>query len=168
MPFLNGKFYMNPAYGRAVERARASEAVSAHDDSQQQGQGDHWVTIDHRHVLIQETQAGRAQHKAQLHSAQRREVIRIYNEYSGLRPKPGATTRADLTKARENAAHVYDNVHGRGFQGSSSLGPQDARDIRNPKTDASKYYQDTQDAVTAAAKESDTTQNANHVYIYDP
>ena len=25
MPFINGRFYMNPAYGRALERARADE-----------------------------------------------------------------------------------------------------------------------------------------------
>jgi hypothetical protein len=27
MPFINGRFYMNPAYGRAAERARGSEAI---------------------------------------------------------------------------------------------------------------------------------------------
>ena len=26
MPFIIGRFYMNPAYGRALERARAAEA----------------------------------------------------------------------------------------------------------------------------------------------
>jgi hypothetical protein len=58
MPLINGSFYMDPAHGRAAE------AVSEHDDSEEQGQGDHWVTIDHRHVLLQGTQAGRAQRSA--------------------------------------------------------------------------------------------------------
>jgi hypothetical protein len=36
MPFIDGKFYMNPAYGRAIERARAGEEASRHNDSSQQ------------------------------------------------------------------------------------------------------------------------------------
>lgn len=67
-----------------------------------------------------------------------------------------------------NGAHVYDNVNGRGFQGSSGLGAQDARDIRKAGTDAAVYYQDAKDAVAQAASEPDTTQNANHIYLYDP
>jgi hypothetical protein len=27
MPFINGKFYMNPAYGRAIERARRANEI---------------------------------------------------------------------------------------------------------------------------------------------
>jgi rare lipoprotein A (peptidoglycan hydrolase) len=48
MPFINGKFYMNPAYGRAVERARDAEGGLPEDE------GGHWVTINGRHLLIQE------------------------------------------------------------------------------------------------------------------
>ncbi len=44
MPFVNGRFYMNPAYGRAVEQTRGT----------QQEPNAHWVTIDGRHVLIRE------------------------------------------------------------------------------------------------------------------
>lgn len=65
MPFINGKFYMNPAYGRALENARASEATSSQPDRQQRDSGAHWVTIDGRHVLIQETKGGGAEHQAQ-------------------------------------------------------------------------------------------------------
>jgi hypothetical protein len=49
----------------------------------------------------------------------RREVDKLYNEFSGIRPKPGATTEPNRSQAVVNAAHVYDNVNGRGFQGSS-------------------------------------------------
>jgi hypothetical protein len=43
---------MNPAHGRAVERARGAEATSEHDkpQEQEQEQDTHWVTIDGRHV----------------------------------------------------------------------------------------------------------------------
>ena len=57
MPFINGKFYMNPAYGRAVERTRqpgASAATPGPNDHAAEG---HWVTIDHRHVFIDETRS---------------------------------------------------------------------------------------------------------------
>jgi hypothetical protein len=62
MPFINGRFYMNPAYGRALENARASEATSSQANRQQRDSGAHWVTIDGRHVLIQETQEERARY----------------------------------------------------------------------------------------------------------
>jgi len=168
MPFINGRFYMNPAYGRAVERTRGPQAAPERSGPQQQGQGAHWVTIDGKHVLIHETQAGQARRLAKHEDAQRRKVIKIYNETSGLRPKSGVTTDANLSQARLNIAHVYNNLNGRGFQGSSTLGPDDARDINKPGTDAATYYQDTKDAVEEASTEPDSTQNANHVYLYDP
>ena len=59
MPYINGRFYINPAYGRAVEAARAAaaarDAAPNHDQERQQ-QGGHWVTIDDRHVFIHERQ----------------------------------------------------------------------------------------------------------------
>jgi|ERR1700722_3563764 len=55
MPFINGRFYMNPAYGRALERARADEEPSRHNDSDRQESDGHWVTIDGHHVLIKES-----------------------------------------------------------------------------------------------------------------
>ncbi len=58
MPFINGRFYMNPAYGRAVEQARTAAATS--HPHQPQDPNAHWVTMDGRHVLIREAQPGRA------------------------------------------------------------------------------------------------------------
>jgi hypothetical protein len=60
MPLINGKFYMNPAYGRALEDARAGEEASPHNGSSQQGPDSHWVRINGRHVLIQGTQSSGA------------------------------------------------------------------------------------------------------------
>jgi rare lipoprotein A (peptidoglycan hydrolase) len=48
MPLINGRFYMNPTYGRAVERAREAATSSS------EGPGEHWVTINGHHVLIHE------------------------------------------------------------------------------------------------------------------
>ena len=60
MPFISGKFYMNPAYGQAVENARAAEGTSNQHAQQPQDPNAHWVTMDGRHALIRQTQAGRA------------------------------------------------------------------------------------------------------------
>jgi rare lipoprotein A (peptidoglycan hydrolase) len=55
MPRINGRYYINPAYGRALERARA--AGDPPDRQEPLGDSDtHWVTIDGRHVLIPERQ----------------------------------------------------------------------------------------------------------------
>src|SRR5208282_5013185 len=64
MPFINGRFYMNPAYGRAVEHARSTRVESDHEVSQRQPDA-HWVTIDGRHALISETPTGKAQENQQ-------------------------------------------------------------------------------------------------------
>ena len=48
---------MNPAYGRAVENARGDKTPSQSGDSTERTQpkGDgHWVTVNHRHILIDE------------------------------------------------------------------------------------------------------------------
>ena len=61
MPIINGKFYINPAHGRGLERARISETNSNDVSGRpEQEKGDHWVTINGRHVQLDEGQAGRA------------------------------------------------------------------------------------------------------------
>lgn len=163
MPFINGRYYMNPAYGRAVERVRADELSPTGRKEQNEPEAER-ASMGHRHASVHKPLSGQ-------NSSQRAQTVKtnkIYNEFSGLRPKKVMTTSADLDRARISAAHVYHNVNGKGFQGSSKLGPDDARDIKIPGTPAAEGYQATKDAVAATAREQDTTQNANHVYIYDP
>lgn len=81
MPFVNGKFYMNPAYGRAVEGARDAEDLPGQPD--RNDQGDHWVTINGNHVLI---------HEGQDAGAPRKDDVRMkagvgYGETRGLFPQ---------------------------------------------------------------------------------
>ncbi len=63
MPIINGRYYANPAYGRAIERARQREQFGgtrparAGNGARARADG-HWVTIAHRHVLIDEARAG--------------------------------------------------------------------------------------------------------------
>jgi hypothetical protein len=72
VPFINGKFYANPAYGRALENARIADLVGRNDtpvevaqvaaktrqpEPTPQGDDGHWVTIAGHHVFIHEGQA---------------------------------------------------------------------------------------------------------------
>jgi hypothetical protein len=81
MPFINGRFYMNRAYGRAIERARTANQIWSEEipgptgvslreqsfgndvslsETHRKDSDAHWVTIDGHHVLIESTQAGPA------------------------------------------------------------------------------------------------------------
>ena len=56
MPFINGRFYMNPAYGRVIENARNSGASQRLSAANQDRANARWVTINGRHVMISEAQ----------------------------------------------------------------------------------------------------------------
>ncbi len=71
MPFISGKFYANPAFGRGVEAARLVELSSQQGapsqpvtagQQEKHDEGTRWVTIDGRHVLIRDGQAQRQPH----------------------------------------------------------------------------------------------------------
>jgi hypothetical protein len=51
MPLINGKYYANPAFGRAVEAARAAEEEQP-DPNKEDGR---WVTIDGHHALLHDS-----------------------------------------------------------------------------------------------------------------
>jgi len=74
MPFVNGRFYLNPAHGRSVERARAAEM---HQTGPSDEHAEHWVTINGRHVLIQSGQAARS------NAALRRSIAETARKYDG-------------------------------------------------------------------------------------
>jgi hypothetical protein len=55
MPLIKGKYYANPAFGRAVEAARAAEEERPDENNE----GGRWVTINGHHVLLHDSQAKR-------------------------------------------------------------------------------------------------------------
>lgn len=89
MPFINGRFYANPAHGRAIEAPRTADAASQHSGPGQQDDSAHWVTIDNHPVLIHEAQARPG-----------------YRGHAGTKPLPGsgqASIYADSFEGKQTA-----------------------------------------------------------------
>lgn len=85
MPFVNGRFYMNPAQGRAVERARIAQTTSDRPDSPPLDPDAHWVTINHRHIVIHEAQQGPVPskpHRCMALSSKGLDFIKRHENYS--------------------------------------------------------------------------------------
>lgn len=135
MPFINGRFYMNRAYGRAIERARTANQIWSEEipgptgvslreqsfgndvslsETHRKDSDAHWVTIDGHHVLIESTQAGpaRANNRTiRAHSSPGTKPARIiFNETFGLRP--ANKNPEDLHDARVAMAHTLLNAKG--------------------------------------------------------
>jgi hypothetical protein len=157
MPRINGRFYGNPLFGRALEKARLAEAGRIWSEDYPELEPQHaWQEDITKAAQGPQSPSRQQPDRAQQGPGGRRatdettKINKIYNEFAGLRPKPGMTTVDDLNRARRNAAHVYDNLHGKGFQGRSTLGPKDGRDIHIPGTPAAQGYQATKDGIVAA------------------
>lgn len=137
MPFINGKFYANPAYGRALERARQveaqSEATGLGRDYPNEDQSQHELLVyrrpggeqsEHENLLYNAADEPEFEEvAAHQHSAARKghpkssespvqRANRIYNETSGLRPvtHQGPGSPDDLSNGREHAANVVHNL----------------------------------------------------------
>lgn len=93
MPTINGRFYANPAFGRALERARLWE-------SQRENASEHRST-KHRRYTVGHDAATTIDGVAN----------QIYNETSGLRPTAlrGPGSDLDLQYARMYMGHVIHN-----------------------------------------------------------
>lgn len=103
MPFINGRFYINPAYGRAVETARLAEQRQRRAKDESETGGSHWVTIDQRHVLIHEPD-GQRTNSAKERVERRAEVG--YGETAGILP---------LSRGGERGSIYESKYVGRGF-----------------------------------------------------
>jgi hypothetical protein len=167
---------MNPAYGRAVERAR--EGVT---DTSADGDG-HWVTISGHHVLIRETQSrqsAKSRRKEQqvyeepdINDEKEVELTNVtYNETSSLRANPNTKPRdADsaeqLHAARvavaEIAKRVLDSAHPRRVQAGTDLSSRTVQDLNDGNEDIIAGHNDSLLATREALGGSNTTHGAMH------
>src|SRR5271156_5630239 len=108
MPFINGRFYINPTFGRAVEFARANEAEQEGAEHQEHRPAHH-----RRH----------GGHGDNYDAATTPEGVanQIYNETSGLRTTDrsgnGPGSDWNLQQARFAMAHVIQNRAASGIRG---------------------------------------------------
>ena len=95
MPFINGKFYANPAYGQALEKARRKEGSQRTSTRQEKSE----ATPNPRKA------AAAPHYEEPQNEGEARLANTIYNETSGLRAKVGAKSgtpgsKEDLHDAR--------------------------------------------------------------------
>ncbi len=181
MPFINGRFYVNPAYGRAIERARQNGATPNQDAAKRITPGDggdhgRWVTIDGRHVLIQSTQTGPTRIDKPRNKREEQRSNIVYNETSSLRADPRAKPGDDgsaeaLHDAREGIAEIAIRAIDKGhpeYVAPPELTKDSGGDIRAGNEDAMRAYNDSLAAAREALAGSNQTRGATQFRVRFP
>lgn len=120
MPFINGRFYANPIFGRALGRARLAEAGKVWSEEYPARGQQHTQEIRHEdHTeqrLVKYHEAAHKKHSGDVYDAATTPegvANQIYNETAGLRPTVnngiGPGTDWDMQAARIAMAHVIQN-----------------------------------------------------------
>lgn len=151
MPFINGKFYANPAYGEALERAKNLESQRTASGKQ----------------TAQASSSGKPASAKHTKPVPESEAIignRVYNETGGLRPKAGAKSgesgsAEDLHNARVAMADVARNRQKEGTTGGVAPGRVD------PLGQKTAQYKDAQGAASEAARSPDVTKGSGNFYL---
>lgn len=181
MPLVNGKFYVNPVYGRTLERSRAAEegrpwsehnpefeyvaAVDPHDGAQR------------NHPAAKRGGHGRDRHRNGYNAATTISgaANQIYNETSGLRTTNrkdnGPGSDVDMQEARNAMAHVIRNRAKSGIRGglgSDSLTPQARQAIGQYASPAHDAHGESLFETHRAAAQRDPTGGATHFYLDNP
>lgn len=113
MPLINGRFYANPAYGRALERARAAEAESeakrlGHDYPGDRESGNELLPYDRSH-------GQRIEHGTlPYNTADKREVEELSQQQAGAKHAP-----AQQPTHVPNSSYVTDYPHEKKVGGSA-------------------------------------------------
>ncbi|HEV2489514.1 MAG TPA: hypothetical protein VGT03_06885 [Candidatus Acidoferrales bacterium] len=180
MPFINGKFYANPAYGRALERGRHTEVSERQDalarnDAAGEPQFDDEVLRNDSSSSPEFDEVAAKQHPARRHGHARaaetpvQRANRIYNETSGLRPvaDQGPGSRDDHSTGREHAANVVHNLEKAGRLAnvaSEKLTPSEVHSIKSYPP-AATAYRDSLRAAESVGHGPDPTGGATHFYL---
>jgi hypothetical protein len=158
MPFINGRYYINPTFGRAIELARVGEQEQHAAES--------------RHEAAHK---GRHGGSGDRHDAAKRPegvANQIYNETSGMRTTDrsgnGPGSDWDLQQARFAMAHVIQNRATSGIKGGLASEEINHRETRAIGTIGSRAYDAHGESVYAthrAGKQADPTGGATHFYF---
>lgn len=185
MPFINGRFYANPAYGEALERARGKQfraefgdglarfggdSPEFGDELTRYGGGD--VEVEpvalQRHDAPGQHSAHQQPHEVKPESP-KQNANRVYNETSGLRPttKHGPGSVDDLHTARLYIAHVLGNREATGKAGIVAPDQLPLREAHAIHTypPAKEAYHDSLSAAQKAGSTPDPTKGAKNYYL---
>ena len=140
MPFLNGRFYMNPIFGAALERARRANAGREWSEESPEAAGQVTSASRTQRRPAHATKASGAKHKG--HAGDDYDpgtttegiANQIYNETAGLRTTAhqGPGSDLDLQEARRAIGHVIHNraaVKKEGGLASPELNPKEVSAI---------------------------------------
>lgn len=170
MPFINGRFYANPAYGEALERARSAESGAKFGDGLARYGGENLdVEPIAQHHAIQNHHPAHNQPHAAAPKSPSQIANSVYNETSGLRSvtERGPGSAEDLHTARVYISHVIQN---RDAAGTDKLvAPTTLRpaELHATKTypPAHEAYEDSVKAARNAASSQDPTGDAKNYYL---
>jgi hypothetical protein len=178
MPFINGRFYANPAYGRALERARrASSGGIWSEDFPEQTQGT-GGEVSHRRDALQaasrSVRAGRRKHQGNddYDAATTAAGItnQIYNETASLRPtcESGMGSDTDRQDARLAMARIIHNraaAKRRGGLASAELHPKEAAAVKRFPSSAYDAFGGSRHVASVAGGPRDPTGGAQFFYL---
>jgi hypothetical protein len=158
MPFINGRYYINPTFGRAIELARMSEV------EQRAAEPQHGPAHKGRH--------GGSGDSYDPATTPEGVANQIYNETAGLRTTDqrgnGPGSDWDLQQARFAMAHVIQNRAASGVRGGLASGEINHRETKAIGTIGSRAYDAHGESVYAAhraGKQADPTSGATHSYF---
>ena len=161
MPVINDKYYMNPQYGKAVERDRMGDAenMRAHGEPQPSWLDYHLGFADRSSAKHAEQMQETMSHPQTQPKKESNESIGnfIYNETAGLRPtsESGSGSKQDLHNARVGAGTVGRNLGANGKKlgkprtAPTQLTPREAKAVKSYGP-AEHAYEDSQNAARNA------------------
>ncbi len=173
MPVINGRYYMNPQYGQALERDRSvdEEQRRVHGDPQPSWL-DHFLDFAQTPGVKQAepTQQKRSEMQAQTKKVTDETIGNlIYNETSGLRPTShtGKGSLQNLHDGRVGTGTVSKTLDSNGqklgkpLTASTQLTTQEAKAVRS--YDPAKHaYEDSQTAASEAPRDK---KGPRHFYL---
>jgi hypothetical protein len=174
MPFPNGRFYMNPIFGAALERARKANAGREWSEESPEASGQASSASKTQHRPAHAAKASGAKHKGHTGDdydpAATTEGIanQIYNETAGLRTTAhqGPGSDVDLQDARRAISHVIHNRAAAGMTGglaNPKLRPREEHAIAVGYPAAYDAYGESQHAARLASGKRDSS---GAVYFY--
>ena len=181
MPLVNGKFYANALYGRALEMARAADSGKIWSGDYTDVGQPHPEEISARNSERTPAQRPAASHKEHSkgdnhNAATTPEGVanQVYNETSGLRPTDkkdtGPGSDWDMQQARTAMAHVIQNRAKARMPGGLTTpeiaSKDDARDIRIIGTSAYDAHAENLSTQPTAPASNQTPLAAPHTSIW--